>query len=73
MEHENWQKVLEFCDFSCNFTNFAPEFYKICAFLAEIYKEIKCCFVLQLGDLDPWGLGSLANQDWGYNKESTNS
>ena len=27
---KNWQKVVEFCDQSWNFTNFAPEFYQIC-------------------------------------------
>ena len=27
----NWQKALESCDQSWNFTNSAPEFYQICA------------------------------------------
>ena len=30
MKHENWPKVMEFCDQSWNFTNFAPKFYQIC-------------------------------------------
>ena len=34
----NWQKVMEFCDWSSNFTNFAPELYHICAFFADIKK-----------------------------------
>ena len=27
---KNWPKVMEFCDQSWNFTNFAPELYQIC-------------------------------------------
>ena len=34
----NWPKVMEFCDQSWNFTNFAPEFYQICTFFATIKK-----------------------------------
>ena len=29
---KNWPKVMEFCDESWNFTNFAPQFYQICIF-----------------------------------------
>ena len=29
---KNWQKVVEFCDQSCDFTDFGPEFYQMCAF-----------------------------------------
>ena len=35
---KNWQKVVEFCDQSWNFTSFAPEFYQICALSADIKK-----------------------------------
>ena len=35
---KNWQKVMEFCDWSSNYTNFAPELYHICAFFADIKK-----------------------------------
>ena len=39
---KNWSKVMEFCDQSWNFNNFAPEFYQICIFFvtnqAAIYK-----------------------------------
>ena len=34
MEHENWPKVMEFCDQSWNYTNFVPELYQICTFFA---------------------------------------
>ena len=29
---KNWPKVMEFCDQSWNFTNFAPKFDQICMF-----------------------------------------
>ena len=38
MEHENWAEVMEFCDQSWNFTNFASEMYQICTFFATIKK-----------------------------------
>ena len=34
----NWPKVMEFCDQSWNFTNFAPELYQICNFLVTTKK-----------------------------------
>ena len=34
---KKWQKVMEFCDQSCNFTNFATKFYQIVALFAKIY------------------------------------
>ena len=30
---KNWSKVMEFCDQSWNFTNFAPKFYQFCIFV----------------------------------------
>ena len=33
-----WQKVMEFCYQSWNFTNSGPDFYQICAFFADIKK-----------------------------------
>ena len=35
---KNWPKVMESCDRSGNFTNFAPELYQICMFLATTKK-----------------------------------
>ena len=35
---KNWQKVMEFCDQSWNVDVFVLEFYKICAFFADIGK-----------------------------------
>ena len=35
----NWPKVLEFCDQSWNFTNFAPKLYQICTFFATTKKS----------------------------------
>ena len=38
MEHETLAKVMEFCDQSLIFTNFAPELCHICAIVADIRK-----------------------------------
>ena len=35
---KKWQKVMEFCDQSWNFTNFSPEFDQTCPFFADIRK-----------------------------------
>ena len=35
---KNWPKVIEFCDQSWKFTNFAPEFDQMCASFAAIKK-----------------------------------
>ena len=35
---KNWPKVMEFCDQSWNFTNFAPKFYQICIFFVTAKK-----------------------------------
>ena len=35
---KNCQKVIEFCDISWNLTDFAPEFYQICALFADVTK-----------------------------------
>ena len=34
----NWPKVMEFCDQSWNFTNFAPKLYQICSFFVTSKK-----------------------------------
>ena len=34
----DWAKVMEFCDQSWNFTNFAPEMYQICIILVTTKK-----------------------------------
>ena len=35
---KNWQKFMEFCHQSWNFTNFGPELYQICMFFATAKK-----------------------------------
>ena len=35
---KNWPKVMEFCDQSWNYTNFAPKLYQICIFLVTTKK-----------------------------------
>ena len=41
MEHKKFPKVMEFCDRSWNFNNFAPQFYQMCAFFADIKKFVQ--------------------------------
>ena len=35
---KNWPKVMDFCDQSWNFSNFAPKFYQICCFFVTTKK-----------------------------------
>ena len=35
---KNWPKVMEFCDESWNFTNFAPKIYQFCMFFVTAKK-----------------------------------
>ena len=38
---KHWPKVMEFCDHSWNFTNFAPKMYQICIRLKKLSIDVE--------------------------------